>query len=158
MSSPKVCSLLFLVRDDTILLAMKKRGFGKGRWNGVGGKVEPGETLEEAMVRESQEEIGVTPLQYDKVAVHDFLFPDGTSDMQVHTYVSRKWQGDPIETDEMAPQWFPQNAIPYADMWQDDIYWLPAVLLGKRLQTRFTFDEQENLLAAQIMVMVDIVD
>ena len=40
----KLVTLLFLRRDGQILLAMKKRGFGEGKWNGVGGKVEPGET------------------------------------------------------------------------------------------------------------------
>ena len=53
----KHVTLLFLLTDDQILLAMKKRGFGMGRWNGVGGKIEPGETIEEATARECREEI-----------------------------------------------------------------------------------------------------
>ncbi len=57
----KKYSLLFLLREDEILLVMKKRGFGSGRWNGVGGKFESGETAEQATIRECQEEIGVTP-------------------------------------------------------------------------------------------------
>jgi NADH pyrophosphatase NudC (nudix superfamily) len=65
-------TLLFLQKDDQILLAMKKRGFGSDRYNGVGGKLEPGETIEQALIRECQEEIEVTPLSYRKVAEHDF--------------------------------------------------------------------------------------
>ena len=42
----KISTLCFLVKDNQILLAMKKRGFGEGKWNGVGGKVNPGETIE----------------------------------------------------------------------------------------------------------------
>ncbi|HET6924778.1 MAG TPA: NUDIX domain-containing protein, partial [Candidatus Saccharimonadales bacterium] len=71
----KVCTLALLVRNDSILLAMKKRGFGQGLWNGAGGKVEAGETIEQAMIRECQEEISVTPTTFEKVAVHDFVFP-----------------------------------------------------------------------------------
>ncbi len=145
-NKPQITTLLLLLQDDRILLAMKKRGFGAGRWNGVGGKVEPHETIEQAMVRECQEEIGVTPLDYEKVALHDFVFPDGTTDMQVHTFVSRNWQGDPVETQEMAPQWFNLADIPYDNMWQDDRHWLPQVLAGQKLHTRFTFDAGENLL------------
>lgn len=141
--------LLLLRRDDEILLAMKKRGFGAGRWNGAGGKVEPNETLEQAVVRECQEEVGVTPLAYEHVATHDFLFPSG-QDMQVHTFMSLKWQGEPVETEEMRPQWFKLSDIPYNDMWQDDRLWLPFVLQGKHLRTRFTFDEHENICAAEI--------
>ena len=52
-------TLCFLLRDDEICLAMKKRGFGVGKWNGIGGKVQDGETIEEAAVRELYEEVGV---------------------------------------------------------------------------------------------------
>lgn len=141
--------LLLLHQEGELLLAMKKRGFGAGRWNGVGGKVEPDETLEQAVVRECREEIGVTPADFEHVATHDFLFPNG-EDMQVHTFMAADWAGEPVETEEMRPQWFKLSEIPYNHMWQDDIMWLPFVLQGKHLRTRFTFDEHENICAAEI--------
>jgi mutator protein MutT len=149
VSNLKVCTLLFLRRDNEILLAMKKRGFGAGKWNGVGGKIEPTETEEQALIRETQEEIEVTPIAYDKVAVIDFAFPDGTVDMQGHVYICTEWQGEPAETEEMAPQWFKLSNIPYDEMWQDDIVWLPQILKGRKLQGKFTFDNHDNMLAAQ---------
>jgi 8-oxo-dGTP pyrophosphatase MutT (NUDIX family) len=72
-------TLLFLITEDKILLAMKKRGFGTGKWNGVGGKIESGESLEAALVRECQEEIGVTPTSWRPVAELDFV-QDSTTD------------------------------------------------------------------------------
>jgi mutator protein MutT len=146
----KTCTLLLLLEGDNILLAMKKRGFGADRWNGVGGKIKPDETEEQALVRECQEEIGVTPLQYQKVATHDFCFPDGTSDMLVHTYTCTEWDGEPVETEEMAPRWFKISEIPYDEMWSGDRYWLPQVLAGKKLRTTFTFDADENMQAYEI--------
>ena len=149
-----VCSLVFLQRDDEILLAMKKRGFGKGLWNGVGGKIDPGETIEQAAVRECQEEINVTPLDLAKVAIHTFTFPDDKPNMIGHVFITDKWEGEPAETDEMAPQWFKKSEIPYSGMWDDDIFWLPAVLEGRKLITAFSFDENEKMTSAHI----DIVD
>ena len=143
----KTCTLLLLRDGDNILLAMKKRGFGEGYWNGIGGKVEVGETIKQALVRECQEEIGVTPLVYQKVAIHDFKFPDGHSGMIVHAYLCTEWEGEPEETEEMAPCWFATSEIPYDQMWQDDRYWLPLVLAGKKLETQFTFDHEQNMLA-----------
>lgn len=144
------CSLLFLLKDDRILLAMKKRGFGADRYNGVGGKLEPGETPEEAAVRECEEEIGVTPTGLQKVAVHKFIFPEGQPTMHVHVFTTGSWEGEPVETDEMAPEWFNAREIPYERMWQDDIVWLPLVLQGKRLTGRFDFDTNENMLSAHL--------
>ena len=46
--------LVIVNQDSKVLLGMKKRGFGTGFYNGFGGKVEPGETILEAAVREVQ--------------------------------------------------------------------------------------------------------
>ena len=144
----KTNTLLLLRRGDEVLLAMKKRGFGAGRWNGVGGKLEPGETVEQALVRECQEEIGVTPTTYSKIAEHDFVLDTHTGKpwhIYVHTYFCDEWDGEPAETEEMAPKWYKISEIPYDEMWPDDRYWLPLALEGKVLKTTFVFDEHEGV-------------
>ena len=141
-------TLVLLRRGNEVLLAMKKRGFGAGRWNGVGGKLDASETIEQALVRECQEEIGVTPLSYEKVVEHDFILDsegEAAWHMYVHTYLCTDWEGEPVETEEMAPKWFKIPEIPYDDMWQDDRYWMPQVFAGKKLKTVFTFDQDDNL-------------
>lgn len=150
--TPKVCTLLFLRDSDRILLAMKKRGFGADRFNGVGGKVEPGETIEQALVRECNEEIGVTPVTFAKVGECDFVQQEGEKPwrMYVHIYICTEWQGEPQETEEMAPSWVDTKDIPYERMWQDDILWLPSVLDGKKIFGSFTFDEHDTMLTHDV--------
>jgi 8-oxo-dGTP pyrophosphatase MutT (NUDIX family) len=150
MNPEKLLTLGFLRRDDEILLAMKKRGFGAGRWNGFGGKVEPGESIEAGLIREAQEEIRVTLTKIEKVAIHTFNLPYEHKEWTTHTYIATEWDGEPSESEEMTPKWFKMADIPYTEMWSDDKYWLPAVLLGDKLRTIFTFDNQDNLLNAQI--------
>ena len=58
-------NLCFVIRDGQILLIRKKRGLGAGKINGPGGRLEAGETAEQAAIRETQEEIGVTPTGLD---------------------------------------------------------------------------------------------
>lgn len=140
-------TLLFFVKDGKILLAMKKRGFGAGKWNGVGGKIEQGESIEDALVRESIEEVSMKPLSWRKVAELDFI-QDADVDpwhMYVHAYISEEWEGEPTESDEMQPQWYALADIPYADMWDDDEYWVPEVLAGKLVTGTFTFDEHDRM-------------
>lgn len=152
----KVCTLLFLRRGDEILLAMKKRGLGEGNFNGVGGKVDPGESVEQTMVREAQEEIGVTPLNFTKIAENDFLYKkEGVvvKRMYTHIYICDKWKDEPIETEEMAPQWFTVADIPYDKMWPDDTHWLPEVLAGNKVFGVFTFDEQNSMLSHDVKIV-----
>lgn len=153
MSSPaKQATLLFLIKDNGILLAMKKRGFGAGRWNGVGGKPEANETMEAAAVRECQEEIGVTPQEFKQVAELDFYFPEYKSNLDVHVvvYLCTQWQGEPVETEEMKPQWYNNDAIPYDSMWEDDKDWLPQVLAGKYVEAWFRFDDNDKVLSQEV--------
>jgi mutator protein MutT len=148
--SAKICTLVFLIEGDNILLAMKKRGFGKGRWNGVGGKIDQGETVPQAMIRETEEEIEVTPLEYESVGYLEFKFPDGLTDMVANVFICSGWDGEPVETEEMAPRWFKISDIPYAEMWEDDRYWLPQVLDGKFVRGEFIFDSDEKMLTHKV--------
>ncbi len=146
-------TLLFLRQGDRILLAMKKRGFGEDKWNGVGGKIEAGETIEQAMVRECQEEINVTPLSWRQIAELDFVQDAETDDpwhMYGYVYMSEKWEGEPTETEEMRPEWFTIDTIPYHAMWDDDEFWLPQALNGQKIVGKFTFDIHDKMLTHDI--------
>ena len=152
-------TLLFLRSGDQILLALKKRGFGMGRWNGAGGKLEPGETIEQALVRESVEEIGVTPTNWTAVGQLDFVQDAETADpwhMFVYAYIADAWEGEPTESEEMMPKWFHIEDIPYQDMWGDDEFWLPYVLDGKKVVGEFTFDINDNLLPHDVRVVEEL--
>ena len=132
---------------------MKKRGFGQGKWNGVGGKVEPGETIVAAAMRECHEEIGVIPKEPRLVGHLDF-YDQAEPDFHFssYVYVSTAWQGEPIETDEMQPQWFKTDEIPYEQMWADDPFWLPYLLDDKQFSGTVTLNGDE-LVEQQIKVV-----
>lgn len=135
-------TLLFLRTETQLLLAMKKRGFGQGKWNGVGGKAEAGETPEQAAIRECQEEISVTPTNLQLVgALHFFDLPD--VEHYCHVFVATKWEGEPCETEEMRPQWFDISDIPYDTMWPDDRLWLPELLQGNTFQGKVVIKEDK---------------
>ena len=137
-------NLCFVVKDGRVLLIRKKRGLGAGKINGPGGKIEPGETALEAAIRETQEEIGVTPLAVQERGVLHFQFTDGYS-LHCTVFVATDFEGEPIETIEATPFWFAFDAIPFSEMWEDDQHWLPHVLAGKRFVAWFEFDGDRML-------------
>lgn len=138
-------TLCFLLRGDpphSILLGYKKRGLGTGQFAGFGGKVQQGETLVECAVRELTEESGcqVSPDALDYAGFLDFFFPFKTAwEQQVHVFLAAQWQEEPGESEEMRPQWFDIHNIPYDRMWQDNRFWLPMVLEGRKIQAQFTY-------------------
>jgi 8-oxo-dGTP pyrophosphatase MutT (NUDIX family) len=140
-------TLLYPLTDNNILLAMKKRGFGEGKWNGVGGKIESEETVEEALVRECQEEIGVTPIDFRKVGYLVFNeHHDGERKlMNLHIFTATELRGEVTETEEMRPKWFSLDAIPYKSMWPADRIWLPRVLNGELIQGEFTLGSDDSV-------------
>ncbi len=138
----------FLVSDGRVLLAMKKRGFGAGKWNGVGGKQEAGESVEDTAIRETEEEIEVVPTSMRKAAVLDFHFPDDPDkdwDQQVHVFMVDAWDGTPKETEEMSPKWFKFDKVPYGSMWKDTGIWLPELLEGKKVKGVGIFGKDQEL-------------
>lgn len=130
-------TICFFMKDGKVLLAMKKRGFGQGKWNGYGGKVYEGESIEKCATREIEEESGLRVMESDlkKAAVIDFSFENNEKwDQQAHVYTMHRWNGDLVETEEMKPQWFGVDALPLNEMWIADREWLPMVLSGKIIQ------------------------
>lgn len=162
MAELRNSTLVFLIKRghgniERVCLAMKKRGFGKGRWNGAGGKVEQGETIDDAAKREVSEEIGVTLEQIEKVAELEFTFPHNPSfDQRVHVYVSEEWGGEITESEEMKPEWFMVEEIPYKDMWADDEFWLPFVIAGEKVRGAFTFAEGDIVEKQNVQVVTSI--
>jgi len=149
----KDSTLCLLIKDDKILLGMKKRGFGVGKWNGVGGKFDfsKDKDILGAAIRETKEEIGVSPNSLNKVAFLRFHFPNKEEWSQnVHVFLIDKWDGDPEESEEMRPQWFEVKEIPYASMWDDDKFWLPHILAGKKIDADFVFGDGEKIASHNI--------
>lgn len=135
-----------------VCLAMKKRGHGAGLWNGAGGKLEAGETVEQAMARETWEELGVKVLSAQPRGVLQIYFQHEPSwDAHVHVFVVREWEGDPKESEEMRPEWFPVSQVPYDRMWAADKLWLPQVLLGQSVGGSVTFSDSSRLHSSALM-------
>lgn len=145
MSLPEVC-VVYLVRRGAdgleVLLGDKRTGLGQGKVVGIGGKLDPGESAHDAAVREVFEETGVRIAAADLhvAGAVDYFFPTRPAWSQRSTvFVCRRWTGEPVQTDEITPHWYPLDEVPYSRMWDDASRWLPGVLRGGTVDARFTF-------------------
>lgn len=138
--------LCFLLRDGEVLLIRKKKGFGAGKINGVGGRVEPGERPEEAAVREVFEEVGVRVRSLEPAGTLEFYSADSEPDWLIHVFLSRDFEGEPRESEEASPRWYKLGELPFEEMWEDDRVWLRYALSGKRVEGRFWYDREYSRL------------
>lgn len=143
----KQLTLCLIHQHPRVLLGMKKRGFGAGRWNGFGGKVEEGESLEDAAKRELREEAGIEASDMEKLGVLDFSWEGKEDVLQVHIFKAKSFSGEPAESEEMKPQWFGVDEIPLDQMWPDDRYWLPLFLDGTAFSGNFHFGEGDAVIS-----------
>ncbi|MEA3187245.1 MAG: 8-oxo-dGTP diphosphatase [Chthoniobacter sp.] len=135
-------NLCFILKNGRLLLIRKKRGLGAGKINAPGGKIEAGETALESAIRETREEVGVTPVAPEKRGELCFQFADGYS-LHCTVFLAFDCEGEPVETAEAAPFWSAVDEIPYHEMWADDRHWLPLLLDDQPFCGYFTFDGDE---------------
>lgn len=115
--------------DDRILLAQRPVGKSMaGLWEFPGGKIEEGETAQEALIRELQEELGITtwetclaPLTFASHSYDDF-------DLLMPLFVCRKWDGYPMAKEGQALKWVRAKKLREYDMPKADEPLIPALI------------------------------
>jgi mutator protein MutT len=86
---------LLIRSDGNVLLGLRaptKKTWPR-HWDTIGGRVEEGESLDQALVREVQEEIGVTPVEFELIATVRERRPEDYGDALHHVYAVARWQG-----------------------------------------------------------------
>ena len=151
-------TLCIVYQHPKVLLGMKKRGFGAGNWNGFGGKVEKGETIEEGAIRELKEECGITALDIVKNGIINFGFESDPQKLEVHIYSVKNFEGEPNETEEMNPMWFHIDEIPFKNMWSSDLFWVPLILKGKKFKGSFLFDKPSTKDYSAKIIMHELIE
>ncbi len=158
MNERTLCFLVDAMPPTKLLLGFKKRGFGAGKFVGIGGKIEKGEEVETAVIREVFEEIHVTllPQTLQPFGILNFQFPTKPAwSQQVHLFVTQTWTGTITQSDEIEPVWFTIDQIPYDKMWQDAYHWLPYILAGQPIKGSFIFADDNETVEHVNIIMKD---
>ena len=150
MPKKTVLTLVLITKDNQILLGLKKRGFGVGKTNGFGGKLEVGESIEEAARREVFAECSLEIKSLEPVAIIDFSWQDKDQDLEMHVFHCDNFSGLVEESEEMKPKWFDLDNIPYKKMWNDAQYWFPVFLENKKFEADFLLGKKDQVIKHNI--------
>ena len=145
-----ICFLLRRYRNGNteVCLGKKKRGYRMGKLNGAGGKIEVGETPMACALRETYEEFGVNlnSITYSGEVIYEEI----DKIHHCHIFTSDAWTGTPSETDEMKPDWYNIENIPFNRMGETDPLWITEVVKGKYVMAKFCFDTEGYLLSKKV--------
>jgi len=136
----RIETIAIIYQHPRVLLGMKKKKFGEGKYNGFGGGIEKGESPEDAIKREAMEEARIEIINPKREGKILFKFDSDEQDHLIYFFKIEKFIGIPKESDEMAPKWFNVNDIPYEKMWDDSQYWFPRLLNEERFKGIFYYD------------------
>jgi len=146
---PVEATVCWIVRDGKALLKLANSGISAGKWNAVGGKVEPGETPLECAKREAFEETGLAISDAAYRGKLTFLFVDESGKSKadewvMHVFAAGGFSGEMKASDEGELRWFDIERMPFGHMWEDDVHWVPLLLQGKSFEGRFVFSKEGN--------------
>jgi 8-oxo-dGTP diphosphatase len=150
--------VVYIINEETgeVLLGERKKVDkpGLGKRVGIGGGIEDSETPIQATLREVIEEVGtkedgqiVFEIQNaEEVGIVYFLFPHIPEDSQrCFVFICKEWEGVPVETNAIKPEWHKIESLPEEFMWHDNLYWVPKVLAGEKVKGIFVYDENKKV-------------
>jgi len=160
--SKNIFSVAYVVSRKGVWLGLKKKRLinrqreqlGIGLYNGFGGLKKLGETIKSCARREAEKESGFQILEMKKCGVALVLHNYDADEIELHFYLVTKYQGKARETDEMIPEFFSNNNIPYDKMWPTDYYILPKFLSGQNCIALFIIDKEKNLIKPPLIKIV----
>lgn len=135
-------TLCYLFYEKQVLMMYrnkKENDFHEGKWNGLGGKIEKGETALEGIRREVLEESGLIIKTPQLLGVCYFPSFDGEEEL-MYLYTATEFLGDLIECNEGDLAWIDKNQLLSLNVWESDQLFLPYVLRGECFIGVFQFD------------------
>lgn len=143
MKLATLCYVIDRSKNSTLMIYRNKKenDFHEGKWNGLGGKFEAGESPEECAIREIEEESG---LKVSAVKMRGFItFPlfDGVDDWYVFLFTADKFSGDLIDSPEGELKWIPLNELDKLNLWDGDKIFLKWLFEDKFFSAKFIYED-----------------
>ena len=118
----------------------KQNDMHQGKWNGLGGKLEAGESPEQCAVREIAEESGLQVTDLELKGILTFPACDEIEDWYCFVFVARAFSGELIESSEGILRWVPNGELLSLNLWEGDRIFLPWLDREGIFSARFVYE------------------
>ncbi|HLG32751.1 MAG TPA: 8-oxo-dGTP diphosphatase [Ignavibacteriaceae bacterium] len=142
MKLATLCYVIDKQNKSTLMIhrIKKQNDYHRGKWNGLGGKFNPGESPEECAVREIKEESGLT---VENIKLKGFItFPlfDGKEDWYVFLFTAYDFTGNLIDSPEGKLDWVPNDKLTEINLWDGDKIFIPWLFEEKFFSAKFNYE------------------
>jgi len=139
----KLATLCYVQKDDKTLMLYrnkKENDYHEGKWNGLGGKFELGESPEDCAIREIKEEAGLSVKNLIMKGFITFPLFDGKDDWHVFLFVIDKFEGELIDSAEGELEWIDNDKLSEINLWEGDKIFIPWLFEDKFFSAKFNYE------------------
>jgi len=142
----KLATLLYVQKDDKTLMLYrnkKKNDYHEGKWNGLGGKFELGESPEECAIRELKEESGLDAKKLILKGHITFPMFDGKDDWYVFVFTIPEFEGELITCNEGDLRWIANEELHKLNLWEGDKHFINWLFQDNFFSAKFNYEKGE---------------
>lgn len=141
MKLATLCYVIDKKRSSTLMIHRVKKAndYHRGKWNGLGGKFEFGESPEDCAKREIKEESGLILKSLKLKGFITFPLFDGNEDWYVFLFTSDEFEGELISSAEGNLDWIPNNKLTTINLWEGDKLFIPWLFQDKFFSAKFIY-------------------
>lgn len=140
----KLATLCYVQKDNKTLMLYrnkKENDYHEGKWNGLGGKFELGESPEDCAIRELKEEAGLIVKNLIMKGFITFPLFDGKDDWHVFLFVIDRFEGELIDSPEGELKWIDNDKLSEINLWEGDKIFIPWLFEDKFFSAKFNYEE-----------------
>ena len=144
----KIGTLCYVKKNNKTLMlhrVKKENDMHKNKWNGLGGKLIPGESPEECVIREIKEESGLNIKTPSLKGIITFPKFDNIEDWLVFVFTANKFSGDLIDSDEGNLKWIDDSDLLNLNMWDGDRIFIPWLSKNELFSAKFYYSNNNYI-------------